>query len=160
MAHIGKPGPYAFRRDFNLNVDNNTFGFFRRVLAKFNNLPPGVANVLNGVTFDCGPDTYPQIPELSWESEFTGFIPAIAKLRLFVQINNGRNYDRFLELSIKNVGIILAQHRGRANFDLAPGWSQIAPWVTDFYDPAYFDNEPFNTDITIFNKRWDDGPPH
>lgn len=48
MAHKGRFGPVAFRRDFNLNVDNNDYGWQDGWKFFFRILPTGPAHALQG----------------------------------------------------------------------------------------------------------------
>jgi hypothetical protein len=160
MAHIGRPGPYVARRDFNLNVNNNTFGFYRRVICTVGGLPPGVGNALNGVPFDCGPDFYPGVFTLRWLSNFSVAVPFLVRCIISVTIPTGINYSRQIEFDLGVGAPILTLQTRRQEFDIAPGWSLPDGWEVVFYDPGYFDSEPEFAGATVDNKLWTDGPPH
>lgn len=160
MAHIGKIGPVVFRRDLNLNISNNTSGWYNRTLVQFFNLPPGSANTVNGKVFDCGPATNPTINAIDWES---GFLPLPIfqfKCHLIVQINDGLKYFKGVELIQKGAGTILVLHYPNFSELRFPHWDSGIPLTLDFYDTGWFDEPPDAVQLLARGKRWDDGPPH
>lgn len=160
MAHVGALGPVIFRRDFNLNVNNNAGGFFRRYLATLHQLPAGVANIVNGFQFDCGPEAYPDSKTITWESPLL-LVPIFAfKVKLIAQINNGKNYFKGVELHQKNAGLIFAGHWPRLEDLQGPNFPFFTTLQLDFWNTDWFDSAPVNVTCEAPGKTWNDGPPH
>lgn len=160
MAHIGKPGPVYFRRDFNINVFNNTSGWYKRTLATFFQLPPGSANTVNGVRWDCGPGQQADFKTINWVSALLATPVFQFQVKLIAQINDGLRFFKGAELIQKNAGTIYAGH-WPTNVDLRfPHFDSTVPLILDFYNTEWFDAEPTSVFVECRGKRWDDGPPH
>jgi hypothetical protein len=161
MSHIGKNGPVAFRRDFNLNVVNNNQGFGRRYKGVWLGFPPGVANAVNGVPFEVGPDTYPTAFNIVWESDFfvAGF-PQQYKVRLTVGILAGVNLTKRLELIHIAGGTIFVGDFPIDNDARYPTFPQATALTVVFWNTNYFDFEPRQASCNLVFKLWSDPQPH
>lgn len=160
MAHIGRFGPVAFRRDLNLNITNNDYGWQRRYIWQANNIPTGIAKAIDHKIFDCGPETYPDKNSISWFSQFTKYGVARYAVQLVATINpDGSTYYEEGALIVLNQGIIWHWQFSALSGN-RPGFDTTAFAATDFYDPAWFDVEPQGRSIYTVPKRWTDGPPH
>lgn len=157
MAHIGGVYPVAFRRDFNLNLLSNSFGWPRWYRLTFRFLPPGTANTVNNFTFLCGPETYPDKNSINWESPLYT-IPIFAyKVKIIVQINNGKQFFKGGELIQKNAGTILAWHWQDANDYRYPNFDTFTDVKADFYNTDWFDDPPDHVKAFTFPFTWAEG---
>jgi hypothetical protein len=158
--HIGNFGPLAFRKDFNLNVSSNVGGWYRRYIWQANLIPTGIAHVIDGKLFDCGPDQQVDINQLLWESEFVRYGVAKYKVQLVATINpNGSTYTTEGAVIVLNQGIIWHWTYQQDRFN-RPGFRVETFPQTDFWSPDWWDVEPQGRSIFTISKLWTDGPPH
>lgn len=148
-----------YRRDMNLNVDNNVSGWYKRQITRLFDIPPGVANTLNGVFWDVGPATYPDVHTIDWVSPLLATPIFQYKIHLFAQINDGKTYFKGLEIIQKNAGIIYAGHWRNLGEQWFPRFVSSQPLSLDFYDNDWFDSPPESLTVISRGKAWVDGPP-
>jgi hypothetical protein len=158
--HTGVFGPLAFRKDFFLNVNSYAAGWARRWLVRFGVMPAGIASVLQGKTFDCGPDTYPDLRTISWFSDYRRIGVAQYAVQLVAQINpDGRTYSKEGGVFVLNQGIIWHWKWGTRD-PQTPGFLEREGRGTDFFSIDWFDTEPNALQMFCTFKFWTDGPPH
>ena len=149
-----------FRRDFNLNVQNNNIGFANRYtvhLAFPFNSGPGT--ILDKTHWDCGPGTFFLPAEMRWESDVSKFLIFHFFVRVQAFISGGQVFRRFGQVWETTSGLIL-EWRLSPDFWPNPNFVQSAFSVITFFNPAYFDHQPQPQPLTIDPKVWADGPPH
>lgn len=160
MAHVGKFWPVLFRRDFNLNLQNNALGWARRYLAFFTFNCLGTGQNLSGAGFDCGPDEYPDPLSMLWRSGFIRVGAELYELSLRATVVNGRKFKRTATYDNALAGKVLElqwfdpPEGDHPNFPVGPEVKVV------FWNLAFFDFEPQFPQAFVFEKRWKDGPPH
>lgn len=161
MAHKGKLFPVVFRRDWNLNVNNNNDGWPNRFLLNFLNLPTGFGSLAGQFTYDCGPGTVRFISEMRWVSDPIDFRIFTFHAEISVFIPQPSYYNRRIRLYEDHVGLIL-ELRNFPDGNKALGFFNSFANGVVFWDPTFFDAIPTSTAINTVprNKRWIDGPPH
>jgi len=160
MAHKGKAFPVLFRRDFNLNISNNNNGWKRRYLVSLTGLPAGPGGLINGFVFDCGPDSYPLVDRVSWQSLFEQFGLLFFSIQLTADIVNN-SYIRKVTIyaGFALVPILRARVDPVSNPNL-PFFPTAGIWTLEFYSTSFWTSPPTNVALTAFEKSWSDGPPH
>ena len=161
MAHIGRLAPVLFRRDFNLNVENNNNGWARRCIIHWAQFPTGPAGIWSNSTWDCGPDLQTGLAEITWRSDQVLKFAIHWWSEFQIRIPDHTYYRRFLRLQTLELGLalevelidqVIRPDYGRIFFDNRR--------VT-FWDPAFFDQFPAGALISpVRPKLWADGPPH
>lgn len=157
--HVGAFGPLAFRKDFNLNIQNNVAGWYRRYLFQANLLPGGIANAIAGHIFDCGPDQQANLNQLFWQSDYVHIGVARYRVELVTTINpDGKTYTNEGGLFVLNQGIIWHWQYVVATLG-RPGFNVEGIPHTDFWSADWWDSEPQGRSIFTRAKFWSDGPP-
>lgn len=160
MAHIGKAGPYVFRRDFNLNVDNNALGWARRCIVHWGAFPTGPAGIWSNSTWDCGPDVFLAPDSLTFDSERVLKFGVHWFSQFSVQITARDEYRRRIRLITVEFGTILEITYGLRR-DPRYGPQSFEGRAITVWDPDFFDQFPGGAlESTFRPKLWSDGPPH
>jgi len=160
MAHKGKIYPVLFRRDFNLNIFDNDIGWARRYLAKTTFNATGKGRLLSDFVFDCGPDTYPVVNHIEWESDWYDIGLHTYRLTVTVQLVHGSQYIRTLRYDEDVNGTVLdLQFAGEFPED-HPNFRPGELLSINYWDPTFFDRQPSFVQGFVPEKRWGDGEPH
>ena len=159
MAHKGKIYPVLYRRDMNLNRPNNSVGWakYYRTFFSFNSL--GLGMFLSGLDFDCGPDTYPAIDTIVWQSKFKRHGAEFYQLTLTAKIVGGRGFDRTARYDEVIAGKVLELKYPRATDPDQSGWLPGALCQVTFWNDNFFDFEPRFVQGFPFDLRWTEFPP-
>jgi len=160
MAHKGSIWPVLYRRDLNLNIQNNSIGWPRRFLGRLDFSVGGVGSIVAGKTFDCGPDFYSQINEIDWQSDFRQIGVAKYRMEILVQVVRNREYFRQVSIGVQNQGTILVCEQFDNFHPDHPGFNNGAEMKVVFFSTDWFDHQPPFLTGTFKEKRWTDGPPH
>jgi len=160
MAHKGNPFPVLFRRDWNLNVNNNNNGWANRYIAKLFKGTTGFGTLATQFTYDCGPSKVTFVSQNTWESQVVHFGLFDFQVKLHADIAPGQStYINRCELIEQHVGQI-AEWRMIEDGTQVIGFFQTLTAADLYWDPAWFDSEPFLINSLIRPKTWSDGPPH
>jgi len=159
MAHKGKIWPVLFRRDMNLNENNYALGWARyyRTFFSFNAL--GLGMFISGVDFDCGPDTYPAIDTIVWQSKFKRVGAEFYQLTLTVQIVGGKRFKRTARYDEVIAGKVLEMDYPPGTDPDHSGFLPGALCNVTFWNEFFFDFKPANVQGFPFELRWKEYPP-
>lgn len=160
MAHKGNPYPVGFRRDLNLNVNNNNVGWANRYIVTLTRLPPGPGHAMQGSVWDCGPEQLTPADTIFWVADPQIFGPTAFDVILSAPIDNGRSYRRRIEIREAFVGTILRMEMINDPDPKHPGFPLFQTWNVLFRDPVFFTGNGFANQIQALPKVWSDGPPH
>lgn len=160
MAHKGRLYPVGFRRDLNLNVDNNNVGWANRYLVRLDRLPPGIGHALEGSDWDCGPQQVTPGETIFWVADPDIFAPFSYDVIISAPIDGGVSYRRRCEIREAFSGTILRLEMINDPTPVTPGFPVLQTWRVVFRDPFFFTADGFALQVNAIPKRWADGPPH
>jgi len=157
MAHIGKFYPVVFRRDLNLNIDNNSNGWPRWAHGVLNFTSSGFGQVVSGKVFVCGPESYPRNDTMQWVSGLYRYGLFFYRMELIVQITDGLNFFRQVIINVQGHGDILVVNWPHAGaFDESLWFFGIGGTV-EFWSPDWFDFEPPGVETEVRPLLWTEG---
>jgi len=160
MAHSGKIWPVLFRRDMNLNTGPSYhlgWAKYYRTFFSFNAL--GLGMFLSGVDFDCGPDTYPLLGRIVWQSKFKRIGAEFYQLTLTVDIIGGKRFKRTARYDEAIAGKVLEMDYPAATDPDHSDFLQGALCNVTFWNDNFFDFMPQHVQGFPFELRWAEYPP-
>lgn len=160
MAHKGKLFAVAFRRDFNLNVENNNDGWGHRYLLFLGDLGTGLAAFWKNTHWELPQVTSPLVNSLLWESEHVLKFGLHWYTQFQVTITGGVQLIPLFRLVTEEFGLILEVTYAEQRRPVTSAATGINPQIT-YWDPAAFDQEPVGAlGSTWRPKFWADGAPY
>jgi hypothetical protein len=159
MAHKGQLGKVLFRRDFNLNVDNNNNGWGNRCIVHWDQFPTGPAGIWSKSTWDCGPPVQGPLDTLKWDSDQVRKFGILWYTEFAIQITSRFEYRRWIRLFTVEFGLILEITYGLVRAP-AYGPTLTTDRAITVWDPDFFDAFPAGAlESTFRPKLYRDGPP-
>jgi hypothetical protein len=114
---------------------------------------------LSGVDFDCGPDTYPAIDTIVWQSKFKRVGAEFYQLTLTVKIVGGIKFKRTVRYDEVIAGKVLELDYPAGTDPDHSKWLIGALCNVTFWNDNFFDFKPANVQGFPLELRWKQYPP-
>lgn len=160
MAHVGKRYKVAFRRDFNLNVQTNRFGWANRYLVKLTVASNGPGLVLDESTWDAGPPILTAPNALVWKTPVQEFGFGLRYwIEVKTEIQGGTSFWKQGFVYSDNFNILVAHWQWEPRGGKQTGFLTTFGGSMLFWDDQHFFTNPFLDTSAIDEKQWSDGAP-